>query len=130
MPRTSKVGLVQPMHARSYSAGINLRLVKSPVPPKITKRQEPALGNVGTVILNDAGCTAVLTSYLLLVWEILGRAPPNRRGRNRLPDDRRAEKYATQRSRAALESSFAAVARCGSCQSTTARPRAQELEFP
>ncbi len=59
-------------HIKRNKAGINLRLVKSPVAPKITMTQGSALGNVGcstdtgvgsTIMVDTASPTYVRTLF-------------------------------------------------------------------
>src|SRR5205814_1403060 len=55
-----------PMHARSKSAGISLRRVRSPVPPKITSVHLSALGNDGVERCSTGvASTIVATDHLL-----------------------------------------------------------------
>src|SRR5271169_5671356 len=108
---------------------MSLRRVRSPVPPKITSRQDSALGSVDSLILKGAGCTAVLTSYLQLIEEIWRRDRPNPCARIRQLDGRHADSYGTRKSRAAPESGFAATEHFDSCRSRTARRTGPEPGF-
>src|SRR5664279_2265984 len=120
-PSTSNVGLVQPIHARSYRAGISFRFVRSPVPPKIINRHEPALGSEDCTTLNASVCVAILTSSLLV--DVLPWLPirPNRYARGRRQAGRCDGRCGRQNNHVGPASGFAAIVHSGNCQNTRAK---------
>src|SRR5438067_4141852 len=72
IPSTRKLGGMQPSHAKSKSAGMSLRRVRSPVAPKITSTHGSAFASGGGAVLIMGLASIVADMALQASWDDSG----------------------------------------------------------